>query len=76
LLLWPFGPHGKGGSFVTNNSDEAIRRSSDYRDALLLLTERDAAERRLEEIRELLRGGAAALAVLDTNTRRRLKRKP
>jgi hypothetical protein len=55
---------------MTNSSDDFLRQSKEYKNALLLIEERKANEKRLDEIKGLLTGSSAALAVLDTNRKR------
>lgn len=53
-----------------NESDALIRKSKEYAQALALIAERDLDEKRLDEIRTLLTGQAAILAILDTSRMR------
>lgn len=55
---------------MTNSSDDFLRQSKEYKNALLLIEERKANEKRLDEIKGLLTGSSAVLAVLDTNRKR------
>jgi hypothetical protein len=50
-------------------SDDLLRQCTEYKEAMMLIEERQWVERRLDEIARLLKGRAAALAINDFNRR-------
>jgi hypothetical protein len=48
-------------------SDDLLRQCTEYKEALMLIEERQWVEKRLDEIARRLKGRAAALAINDFN---------
>ncbi|MEN3296223.1 MAG: hypothetical protein V7642_5476 [Burkholderiales bacterium] len=58
---------GKERNTMADVSDDRLRQCKEYKEAVMLIEERQWVEKRLDEIGRLLKGPAAALAINDLN---------